>query len=541
MLGQAGTPSVVNSRADLREIVRVIDSVHPWPWRRISADSFHHTATRLARSMPSVAPDRIATDMMRLVAMLQDGHTSLFPSGQQAFTWWFPIRFHQFSDSLAITATDSAHADLLAGRVLRIGGEDAAVAAARVAALSGADNTWGGRELTGLLSNVGALKPLGLTDGRTLNVEIVDVDGSRRSVRLQPEHTEWGDPAWMQRGEMFGPPKIPVVTAFDHLAPLQYRQSRPSLPLHLRNRIPIWFTWLAEDSTIYVQSNFVQDFNGTRFAAVADSIFAMADQRPVRRLIVDLRYNSGGDGSKLPPFVHEIIRRPRLDQPGHVVLLVGQKTFSAAVLWLSWMREHTSVVTVGEPAGAARNHSGDATDIVLPHTQMILQVSTLRHYGTRSDDTAHAELPDFPVRMSAADYFAGRDPVLEFARAASDLRSLPQIALTSGLAAARTEAGHRATQFGSFTGWRLFDEREMNSAGYAALAAGGRNDAIQIFEWNTRQFPQSGNVWDSYGEVRLANGDTALAVASYRRAAELDPGNQSARAIVAGLGKPKER
>jgi len=493
-------------------------------------------AARLSRDLRADAPERNAVAMMRLVASLQDGHTTLWPAEQDAFTWWFPVRFHQFADSLAITAADSGHADLPGARVLKIGGVDAAEAATRVAALSGADNAWGRRERTGLLSNAATLHALGLSDGHTLVLSVSGADGSRREVRLSARHTEWGDPAWIERGEMFGPPGIAVVTAFQGLAPLDYRRNLGTLPLQLRNRIPIWFAWLPEDSTLYVQSNFVQDYRGTRFAAVADSLFAVADRAPVRRFILDLRYNSGGDGSKVLPFVHEIIRRPGLDQPGKLVLLLGPKTFSAAVLWWSSMREHTGVVTIGEPAGAARNHSGDAGEVVLPRTGMILQVSTLRHYGTRSDDTSRAELPDFPVRMTAADYFAGRDPALDLARSPADLRSLPQIALAAGPAAARLEATRRRARFDDVPGWRLFDERAMNDAGYAALAAGRGSDAVQILEWNTEEYSRSGNVWDSYGETLLATGDTIQAVASYRRAAELDPGNEHARDIVKRLG-----
>jgi hypothetical protein len=340
----------------------------------------------------------------------------------------------------------------------------------------------------------------------------------------------------MQRGEMFGPPGIAVVSAFDRLRPLEFRDRRPSLPVALRNRIPIWFEWFPEDSVLYVQSNFVQDYRGTRFNAVVDSLFALADSVPVRRLVLDLRYNSGGDGSKLMPFIHAIIRRPRLDEPGRLVVLTGPKTFSAAVLWLSLLREHTHVVSVGEPAGAARNHSGDAEQFVLPRTGLVLQVSTLRHYGTRSDDTAHAELPDFPVASLASDYFAGRDPALEFARHATDLRSIPALALGASLDVAIEEAEHRSARFGGISGWRVFAEDEMNSAGYTALAQQRPADALRLFAWNASEYPCSSNVWDSYGEALLAGGDSSAALASYRHAAELDPGNEHARSVVTILG-----
>jgi hypothetical protein len=534
----AAPPAVTPAewRSDLHRLVHIIDSVHPWPWRRISADAFHDAARQLALDIPRLRADQVVGRMMQLVAMLRDGHTTLYPAGRAGFDRWFPIRLYRFADSLAVTAVDSANASLAGARVLRIGGIDASAAAARIASFSGADNLAGARQLTGLLSSAPATRAAGLSDGETLALQVRTVAGETRDVVLHARVTEWGDPAWMQRGEMFGPPGVAVVTAFNRRTPLDYRKMSLDLPLQLRNRIPIWFTWLPEDSTLYVQSNFTQDFNGTSFAAVVDSLFVAADARPVRRFVLDLRYNSGGDGSKVLQFVHEVIRRRVLDQPGRFVVLTSGKTFSAAVLWLSQLREHTSAVIVGEAAGAARNHSGDAGTFTLPASGMQLQVSTLRHYGTRSDDTSSAELPGFPVAMTAGDYFRGDDPALAFARSHGDLRTVPAIAAADGAASALAELARRQARYGRISGWQAFDEREMNLAGYDLLRHGRLLDAITIFRANTEAYPTAANVWDSYGEVLLSHGDTAAAVASYRRAVELDPGNDNARAIVKRLG-----
>lgn len=522
-------------RSDLRRLVRIIDSVHPWPWRRISSDAFHSTARQLVTEIHRLRSDQVVARMMQLVAMLHDGHTTLYPSGRAGFDRWFPVRLYRFADSLTVTAVDSDHAWLAGARVLRVGGVDALTAAARMASLSGADNPFGARQSTGLLSNAPATRALGLSDGQTLDLQVRTAGGETRQVLLRAVVTQWSDPAWMQRGEMFGPPGVPVITAFGRKAPLDYRRMSPDLPLHLRNRIPIWFTRLP-DSVLYVQSNFIQDFNGTSFTAVVDSVFATVDAYPTRRLVLDLRYNSGGDGSKVQQFVHDIIRRPVLDQAGSVVVLIGGKTFSAAVLWLSELREHTSVITVGEPAGAPRNHSGDAGTFTLPASGLSLQVSTLRHYGTRSDDTSRVEVPDFPVAMTAADYFRGDDPALALARSREDLRSIPSIAAVDGAANALAELRRREARFGRTPDWRAFDEREMNTAGYDLFHGARMLDALAVFRANTEAYPTSANVWDSYGEALLAHGDTAAAVASYRRAVERDPGNENARRIVQRLG-----
>lgn len=80
-----------------------------------------------------------------------------------------------------------------------------------------------------------------------------------------------------------------------------------------------------------------------------------------------------------------------------------------------------------------------------------------------------------------------------------------------------------------------FSERECNSLGYYLLRNNKTDDAIQLFKFNTEQFPNSGNVFDSLGEAYLKAGDKTNALASYKKALELDPGNSNAADIIKKL------
>ncbi|MFN8356332.1 MAG: serine hydrolase [Spirosomataceae bacterium] len=80
-----------------------------------------------------------------------------------------------------------------------------------------------------------------------------------------------------------------------------------------------------------------------------------------------------------------------------------------------------------------------------------------------------------------------------------------------------------------------FSERECNSLGYYLVRNNRLDDAIQLFVLNTEQFPMSGNVFDSLGEVYLKVGEKEKALASYKKAFELDPSNKNAGEIVKKL------
>ncbi|QHS58296.1 serine hydrolase [Chitinophaga agri] len=78
-------------------------------------------------------------------------------------------------------------------------------------------------------------------------------------------------------------------------------------------------------------------------------------------------------------------------------------------------------------------------------------------------------------------------------------------------------------------------EGTLNRLGYHLMGQGRIDDAIIVFEYNTTLFPQSGNVFDSLGEAYYKKGDKARALVNYKRSLELDPGNETAKMIIAEL------
>jgi len=73
-----------------------------------------------------------------------------------------------------------------------------------------------------------------------------------------------------------------------------------------------------------------------------------------------------------------------------------------------------------------------------------------------------------------------------------------------------------------------FGEASLNEFGYELLEGKDTAGAIQVFQLNAANFPQSGNTWDSLAEAEEKAGDTKSARSHYRKALHLDPANQHA-------------
>ena len=75
----------------------------------------------------------------------------------------------------------------------------------------------------------------------------------------------------------------------------------------------------------------------------------------------------------------------------------------------------------------------------------------------------------------------------------------------------------------------LANEPQTNALGYQFMGQGDVDKAIEIFTKNTRDYPESWNVWDSLGEAQANKGLIKDAITNYSKAHELAPDGQKPR------------
>jgi hypothetical protein len=520
---------------DLSWLVKQVETIHPGPFLFEHDSTFHRDVRKLRSDLPGLDDPLKCARMMQLVASLRDGHSHLDPLTMNI---WFPLRCYLFTDGLFITAIQDSFRECAGARVLRFGNAAPERALALSGSLKGANNRFGAMENSVLyLSNAGLLKALGIIDSiGTLTLRVQLPDGTLRSIALSSRPV--GKPTnWMQWGEMYGP--VPdLTTFFGGRVSGDYRKGDTLLPPHLRRRLPFWFEYMPGRGTVYFQFNFVSgQWNGQTFQQFTQELFSCIDTNVVRKFVIDLRYNSGGDGSILDPFLHEIIKRDRINRKGVLYVLVGRKTFSAAVLFLGSLKRHTNAYFAGEPAGAPLNHFGEPKEYPSPDGRFILDLSTLYYQAGDPADRSDEFHVDFPYQFTSHDYFSGADPLLDLVTG-SDPVTVPDLFLqdTGKAIAALQRAAELRRQYPWYT---PFTESDMNSTGYQLLGRGEIREAIKAFTVNAEAYPASWNVWDSLAEACMVGGDNELALRYYRKSVELNPGNQGARDNIDRIGRSK--
>jgi serine-type D-Ala-D-Ala carboxypeptidase/endopeptidase len=80
-----------------------------------------------------------------------------------------------------------------------------------------------------------------------------------------------------------------------------------------------------------------------------------------------------------------------------------------------------------------------------------------------------------------------------------------------------------------------FSERQLNALGYGYVKT-NLPVALAIFKLNVEQYPESYNVYDSYGEALFESGDNTRAIENYKKSLALNPANPYALAALEKLG-----
>ena len=227
------------------------------------------------------------------------------------------------------------------------------------------------------------------------------------------------DIEWRFYGEMYGPAskEIDYVTAFNGKSPpgtscmsmTSVKNNDFGLPLHLRSRISWWSRYLEKEKILYLQWNSVHNRKNQTFADFYTKLFNEADELDIEKFVIDIRYNSGGNGVLATKFLNEVIKRDYLSKDGNLFVITGKKSFSASISHiLAPLFEYLNPIVVGEPSSARINQFGDPIDYHLPHSNFELTVSSRYYQGSFWGDTTNTITVNVPIFLYIGRLFLGK-------------------------------------------------------------------------------------------------------------------------------------
>jgi tetratricopeptide (TPR) repeat protein len=344
----------------------------------------------------SLSDEAMFAGLARLIGALGQNHTAMWggsfdgPSPNTPSLSYLPIQYYLFPEGVFIVhASDD---ELIGAQLLAVDGAPAADVVARVRSVQSArtaiEAMW---TAPFRLTDLALLHGLGVTQR---------ADRARLRLRLPNGRTVTRTIAGADRPTLG---KLPAPTGVQ--APLFLRRVGES---H-------WFEAWPDSATIYAQINQIApdpDETLPQFGLRLRT--ALADSN-ASNLIIDLRHNNGGNTFTYTELLRTVIGFSA-DADHRVYVLIGRNTYSAAANLTTELHRLANPVFVGEPTSAIGNQDGDEGFIRLPYSGLYATVAGVWWQLSDPWDERFTQAPDAPVQLTAADYFAGRDPALDAVR-----------------------------------------------------------------------------------------------------------------------------
>lgn len=381
---------------DLDALARELPRRHVAPETERPVQAFAADVERVRTRLPSMTREEIVLEFVRLAASFGDSHTELNLAQAGPGFHRFPLGLYFFGADLRVVAVDPAHERLLGWRLVAIGDHAIGDVLDRIRPVL-ADDMGNPHELlhTGpaFLAIPEVLSGLGIV-ARDEPVRYVfeDDDGRRTSDSFTP------------------------LSFQDAAASMTARVlSSETGPLFARDR-DRWYLLARVESTdlLYIRLNRSLNQRGQEsLRAFARRVSREVERGGVRRIVVDLRQNTGGNFHRTEPLARAVCALVRDGKVSDVYVVLGRHTYSAAIVLAARFKHGCDARFTGEVPRAVPNRQADVRSFRLPNSGLEVTYSSRLRRPFPELGEATAVPLDLPAPWNWESYQRGRDPALE--------------------------------------------------------------------------------------------------------------------------------
>ena len=366
-------------RADIDSFARELPARHANAFHATTRGKFDAAVAALRTQSESASYDQMVVGLAKITAMVGDGHThvNLPPTVHR-----LPVAIALFGDDYRITRAKEEANELLGGRIVRINEIAIGEVESRLRSVISQDESE---------PFVRGALPSHILVGELLHGLGITSDATHARITVATADGEKG---------------VELTTVPGGTSPSDWPSASRATPLWRQHADdPLFVTYIDPSKAVYANFRSYDDL-GSR----SRRLWKLVDTQPVERVVFDLRQNGGGDykiGRKY--LVSELKSRPKIK--GYI--LIGNRTFSAAMNNAIDFRTDAGAILVGEPIGEKPNSYQENDEMTLPRSKIVVSYST-RFYKFLPDGAPPIITPDKLIVPTWDDFVAGADPVLDW-------------------------------------------------------------------------------------------------------------------------------
>jgi hypothetical protein len=374
----------------------------------------------IAATTDGMTREQFLLSVLRIAAFADNGHDT---EGDAGDAWWpqarLPVRMLWFRDAWAVARADAANADLLGARVLSIDDHPPGEVFRRLRGLCGGLDTYRRWNLEAIVEKEGLLHAAGVArhaDRLSLALQLADGRRIHRTLKFVPTGA-------LPEGQIAERVWSPAPWPGEAAKGWQAFASKPT-PLYLQDGAHLFrVVRMPELDALFIQMRVHFDMDGETVADFRKRVDEAIDGYHPRHLIVDLRFDTGGDIDSTRDWQRALPARV----PGRIYVLVGSYTFSAGIVSAAAFKHDApqQVRLVGEGVGDRLRWWSEGGNVCLPDSHYCLHLTTglwdLVHgcaeraecYGDKYDVRVADLVPDLDAPLTLTSWVSGRDPGME--------------------------------------------------------------------------------------------------------------------------------
>ncbi len=394
----------------------------------------HALIADLSSQAPAMTNAQFQLALTRIAALADNGHDTVhFGEGSWSPELRLPVRMIWFSDALVIARAAPDAAELLGASIESIDGLNPEELMHRIRTLQGGIDGLRRWQLNWIFHSPEALHALGIARQRDRLEFRVKLTDGRRATRTLVARAK----AEVPPGQV--PARYWIPAPWDGESEKGWRAAIDPVraPLYLQEP-DAWFRMvdLPDLEALYVQfrSNFDEGQN--KIAPFVTSVAQRLESSPPKNLILDLRFDTGGDNTQNRDLMREIAHRV----PGRIYLLIGNYTFSAGIASAAALKhDGGEKVTIVGAASGDRTYwwSEHGKPVCLPGSKACFPINTgywnliegcrdnPRCYSDQFDLVVSTMEPTVSGPLTSRDWLSNSDPGMAAIAAELRTRSAP--------------------------------------------------------------------------------------------------------------------
>lgn len=343
----------------------------------------------------------VAMKLQQIIANLGDSHTML--------NWWIklnsgtslPFRARFFSDGLYILEASSDYKNILGSKIVSINNFPINQIIDSLATLITADNRAIVEHYTSrLIHNTHVLNHFGFSNQDSVVLKLVKSSGyyythkvkpnkllNKNKIAFRPDSISF---TWENKGKYF-----------------TYNYFQKNRILYVQYNI----CWSREIEKKYPSGKKLEDIPS--FKEFEEDIFSIIKSNDIDKLIIDLRFNSGGMTTMGRNFI-TLLSKNKMNRKGSLYVVVGRDTYSSAICHAVDFKKRTKATIIGETTMGKPNHYGAKRSFRLKNSGLTVNYST-KYIKLQRRNTSTIN-PKVLIKTSFEDYSSGVDPVFEWVK-----------------------------------------------------------------------------------------------------------------------------